>query len=92
MDEYYVHNKPNYRVYLALVIIPVHVGMGLGRLYGVNLGAENLTVRILRALIIPFPIRITPLTGPLLAASLLIYAMMCLYHISTVHNYMPGKE
>ena len=90
--EYYVHNKPNYKMYLILIVIPLYVGLGLGRLYGASFGASDFTALILRAIIVPFPVRITPLTMPMMAASLLIYAMICLYHISTVHNYMPGKE
>ena len=92
MEEYYVHNKPNYRMYFLLAIIPIYVGFGLGRLYGVSFGTENLTALILRCILVPVPVRITPITGGTVGASLLVYAMICLYHISTVHNYMPGKE
>ncbi len=92
MEEYYVHNKPNYRMYFLLAIIPIYVGFGLGRLYGVSFGTENLTALILRCILVPVPVRLTPITGGTVGASLLVYAMICLYHISTVHNYMPGKE
>ena len=90
--EYYVHNKPNYKMYFILVIIPVYVGLGFGKLYGTHITPDNMTAVILRALLVPWPVRITPLTKGSLGFALLIYAMICLYHISTVHNYMPGKE
>ena len=90
--EYYVHNKPNYKMYFILIIVPVYVGLGLGKLYGAYITPDNMTAVILRALLVPWPIRITPLTKGSLGFALLIYAMICLYHISTVHNYMPGKE
>ena len=90
--EYYVHNKPNYKMYFILIIVPVYVGLGLGKLYGAYITPDNMTAVILRALLVPWPVRITPLTKGSLGFALLIYAMICLYHISTVHNYMPGKE
>lgn len=90
--EYYVNNKPNVKLYLILSIIPLYVGLCLGRLYGVNLYTKDITGLILKALIIPVPVKITPLTIPAITASLLVYGMICLYHVSTVHNYMPGRE
>ena len=90
--DYYVHNKPNFKAYFYLAIIPLYVGFGLGRLYGTDLATPELMERILRAAVIPFPIKVTPLTVPSIGFCLLIYAMLCLYHVSTIHNYMPGRE
>ena len=90
--EYYVHNKPNYKLYFILAVLPLYAGLGLGRLYGAHLTTENFTTEILRVLLIPFPVRLTPWTGGMTGFCLLVYVMICLYHISTVHNYMPGRE
>ena len=90
--EYYVHNKPNYKMYFILSVLPLYVGYCLGKLYGGRIGIDNFTAVIIRALLTPFPVRFTKVTGPAIAVSMLVYMMICLYHISTVHNYMPGKE
>lgn len=90
--EYYVHNKPNVKMYLILSVIPLYVGLCLGRLYGVDLYTKDLSAIILRTLLIPVPVRVTPITIPAITGSLVIYGMICLYHVSTVHNYMPGRE
>ena len=90
--EYYVHNKPNYKMYFILSVLPLYVGYCLGKLYGGRIGIDNFTAVIIRAILTPFPVRFTKVTGPAIAVSMLVYMMICLYHISTVHNYMPGKE
>ena len=90
--EYYVHNKPNYKMYFILSVLPLYVGYCLGKLYGGRIGIDNFTAVIIQALLTPFPVRFTKVTGPAIAVSMLVYMMICLYHISTVHNYMPGKE
>ena len=90
--EYYVHNKPPYRMYAVLSVLPVYIGYGLGRLHGVKLNADNLGIMILRSLLLPIPFKVTPVTGSMIGGCLIVYAMICLYHISCVHNYMPGRE
>ena len=60
--EYYVHNKPNIRTYFILLFLPVYVGFCLGNLYGTDLYAQDVTVRIIRSLIFFWKIRITPLS------------------------------
>ena len=83
--EYYVHNKPNYKMYFILSVLPLYVGYCLGKLYGGRIGIDNFTAVIIRALLTPFPVRFTKVTGPAIAVSMLVYMMICLYHISTVH-------
>ncbi len=90
--EYYVNNKPNIKMYFMLVILPLYIGYSLGKIHISGMFGENITVQVIRSILHPFPIRITSLTGPAIAASLLVYVMACLYHVSTVHNYMPGRE
>ena len=79
-------------MYFMLVILPLYIGYSLGKIRFSGVLGENITVKVIRAILHPFPVRITSLTGPAIAASLLVYVMACLYHVSTVHNYMPGRE
>ena len=90
--EYYVHNHPNYRLYAVLAVIALYAGCCLGKLYGKRIGLDNFPDVVISALLHPLPIRFTPLTAPATALSLLVWMMVCLYHVSTVHNYMPGRE
>ena len=39
--EYYVHNKPNYKMYFILSVFPLYVGYCLGKLYGGRIGIET---------------------------------------------------
>ena len=77
--EYYVHNKPNYKMYFILSVLPLYVGYCLGKLYGGRIGIDNFTAVIIRALLTPFPVRFTKVTGPAIAVSMLVYMMICLY-------------
>ena len=79
-------------MYFMLVILPLYIGYSLGKIRFSGVLGENITVQVIRSILHPFPVRITSLTGPAIAASLLVYVMACLYHVSTVHNYMPGRE
>ena len=90
--EYYVDNKPNYKVYLYFAIVPLYVGLALGKLYGAEVTLDTLSRSVIHVLTHPWPFKITPSTPGMLALSFLIWMMVCMYHISTVHNYMPGRE
>ena len=92
MEEYYVNNRPNYKMYAILSVIPLYLGYCLGKMYGTKLDLENFTYVIVNAVMHPFPPRFTSFTPSAVAMCLIIYLMICLYHISTVHNYMPGRE
>ena len=55
--EYYVHNKPNYKMYFILCVIPLYIGYCLGKLPGTRIGIDNFTAVIIRSLLSPLPVR-----------------------------------
>ena len=71
--EYYVDNKPNYKVYLYFAIVPLYVGLALGKLYGTEVTLENLSRSVIHVLTHPWPFKITPSTPGMLALSFLIW-------------------
>ena len=92
MEEYYVNNRPNYKMYAIFSVIPLYLGYCLGKLYGTELDLGNFERLIVEAVIHPIPFRVTAFTPGAVGMCLILYLMVCMYHISTVHNYMPGRE
>ena len=90
--EYYVHNRPSYKLYAVLGVIFLYIGYALGTIYGQNINLMNLSPVVIEALLHPFPVKVTSGTPGMIAVSLLVWMMICLYHITTVKNYMPGRE
>ncbi|MBR2736817.1 MAG: type IV secretory system conjugative DNA transfer family protein, partial [Firmicutes bacterium] len=90
--EYYVHNEPHIRLYAVLFIIALYIGYASGTIDMNRVTFSNISGVFLQAVLHPFPIRFTAHTPGMTGISLLVWMMVCLYHASSVKNYMPGRE
>ncbi len=90
--DYLNKRKPNHAFFLLLSILALYVGYCLGNLYGQDVTLDTIADLLKQVLLHPLPLRKTPYTIKTMGAMLVIWGLAYMYYISSIRNYMPGRE
>lgn len=84
--------KANHGFFLMLLPVVLYAGYCIGKMDWISVTLEHLPDALEYALTHPLPLCITELTGQVCMAGLAIWGIAYLSHISSIRNFMPGKE
>ncbi len=90
--DYLNRRKPNHAFFLLLGILALYVGYCLGNLYGQDVTLDTIADLLKQVLLHPLPLRKTPYTIKTMGAMLVIWGLAYMYYVSSIRNYMPGRE
>lgn len=90
--EHLTPKRPMHKLFVLLLFPTVYVGYCIGTLYGQKIALETVQDLLVYALLHPFPVRITDWTKWAILCLLLVWLLAYAQYISSIRNYMPGKE
>lgn len=84
--------KPNHGFFIFLFPVMMYIGYCLGTITWEEAAIDTVIVLIQEAFLHPLPFRSTEWTVKICMAGSVIWAIAYLTHISSIRNFMPGKE
>lgn len=84
--------KPNHAFFAALFLVAIYVGYSIGTLHGNVVTIDNAIDLFVNAVKHPLPFCWTEWSAKFIFICVLIWSAAYLYYLTTIRNYMPGRE